>query len=130
MNTTILFSLLISVTTNITPTIDRQRITLDNTINPPYWLGIARPYTDTTPITITQCGVFHIIYDKPGTNWELFYVTQPIQIDFYVNSLYQGSLYPATSIPEPATLGLLLTGLIFNTGFQRGRRRQHLRSFA
>ena len=106
---TILFLFIASVCFGWYPTIDGQRVELDYTATAPYHLGISAPPGDIVDIKTIQNGLSLFEIDNfMGTDFNLYFVTDPSPVFFYENGIYEGQI-----VPEPATITLFLLSLTF-----------------
>ena len=106
---TILFLFIASVCFGWYPTIDGQRVELDYTTEAPYHLGISAPPGDIVDIKTIQNGLSLFEIDNfMGTDFNLYFVTDPSPVFFYENGIYEGQI-----VPEPATITLFVLSLTF-----------------
>jgi len=90
------------------PVIDSQRVQLDATAPIPYWLGISCPPGEIIDVQALQGG--QVLFDLQGftgTSFKLAYIDSYFPVYFYEDNLYSGRI-----VPEPGTLGLILTGTL------------------
>jgi len=106
---TILFLFIASVCFGWYPTIDGQRVELDYTTEAPYHLGISAPPGDIVDIKTIQNGLSLFEIDNfMGTDFNLYFVTDPSPVSFYENGIYEGQI-----VPEPLSITLFLLSLPF-----------------
>ena len=106
---TILFLFIASVCFGWYPTIDGQRVELDYTTEAPYHLGISAPPGEIVDIKSIQNGLSLFEIDNfTGTNFDLYFVTDPNPVSFYENGVYKGQI-----VPEPLSITLFLLSLPF-----------------
>lgn len=96
-------SLILSVITAWTPTVDSQRVQLDSVAEPPYWLGVSCLPYEVVDLTIVYDNSETILDNITGTHWKLMYISNYCPVEFYESGQYVGQI-----VPEPVTIFLFL----------------------